>query len=196
MAYSMSLLLILALIFEGLSLSFYQYYPSKEEEKALLKSELRRPISWFKNSTTQLQVLTLLKELSFKHPIFIQNDYNIGLLKEVSKYGLFFKADKNYYSKNEAQNIVSTSIEEFENRIELIKPKDKVLLITNEETFPDFLTKLRLEIHQEIYIYQPFTGKVFETYEVNQRKVVKTLGMIDEDNGNIIFKWQENIPKR
>ena len=78
----------------------------------------------------------------------------------------------------------------------MIKPNDKVLFITKEETFPDFLTKLRLEIHQEIYIYQPFTGKVFETYEVNQRKVINTLGLLDEDNGNIIFKWQENIPKR
>ena len=158
-----------------------------------MKSELVKPIFWFKNSTTQLQLLTLFEELSFKHPIFIQNVYNIGLLKEVSKYGLFFKANKDYHSKNEAQNIISTSIEEFESSIVLMKQKDKVLFITNEETI---LKKLRLKIHQEIYIYQPFTGKVFETYEVNQRKVIKTLGKLDAGNGNVIFKWQENIPKR
>ena len=87
----MSLLLTIALFLEGISLSSCQYYPSKEKQRALLKLQLENPIFWFKDITAQLQVLTLLEELRFKHPIFIQNDYKIGLLKEVSKNGLFFK---------------------------------------------------------------------------------------------------------
>ena len=63
------------------------------------------------------------------------------------------------------------------------------LIILDNITIKEMKETLEIQINQEIYFLNENTNEVFELYEINNVKVFRTIGVIEE---NLQFMWKEN----
>ena len=82
-----------------------------------------------------------------------------------------------------------------------LKSKDKLpqlekvgkgLIIVEDLMVSDLTDMFRFEIHQEIYFYEAMTCTLYEKYEINNVKIERVLGKVN----NFKFIWNTNVQER
>ena len=76
--------------------------------------------------------------------------------------------------------------------------KKKTLLILQDHKFEDVHHLFdRIKINQEVYFYEFSSGKVFETYTINNIKIQRQLGdFLPKEDGKFAFIWSSDVSHR
>ena len=79
-----------------------------------------------------------------------------------------------------------------------IENKKKTLLLLQDHKFEDVQRLFDgIKINQEVYFYEVSSGKVFETYTINNIKIKRQLGVVkSKGDGSFAFIWSSGVNHR
>lgn len=128
-------------------------------------------------------ITSTLISLDFKSPFSIQAEKNlqVNLSKMLFEHG-------DYIRKKEVNQLCGTELNE-ESLIIIQDRRYMTLIVVEGHLFADIMDKFDCKINQEVYVMKVGTNDVFETYTINNHKILKIIGKIDTIKG---MEWIEN----
>ena len=130
-------------------------------------------------------VSIVIKGLEMKPPLKIDNGYRkeklIYIAKDIYKNQELVKFTK----------LDSICNVELDARFEMVikDQKSLILLIVQTDEFSQIKLELKCKINEEVYLLDKDANKIFETYVINNNRVFREIGEVNE---NQEFKWTES----
>ena len=146
--------------------------------------------------------LSLIKEeFQIKHIIIIKNESfeDTKMMKQAFEYSQFikiFRDSKQIPKTNDESPHILVYIYpkyNFEKELKylLIKKQILVMLILNDEQFPQIYNHLKLEISNQVFILKESSNQMYETYIINNQHIKRKLGHINLNTTKFI--WNRNV---
>ena len=120
-----------------------------------------------------------------RNPCIIGNDkfQQTQLIKSQFNNNYYVSCEKNF--ENAIINI-NTNSYEFTWLQKLIFGMKSALIIIHGNAFEDLLKVVKVKINQRIYFMKVITGDFFETYTINQVRILNKLGMFYKNSSFIL----------
>lgn len=134
-------------------------------------------------------MLSAVKDLAFQSPLSIhcERHEKINMVKALFK-------DNKYFIENKIMKICEMEVD---NQFQLILQDNKnysLVIIENSE-FDHVLRSMKCKVNEVVYFIKDGGSEVFETYIVNEYKVVQKVGEVDQ-NHQIKWLLNQNILER
>ena len=116
----------------------------------------------------------------------------VKLIKEASHHDLLTKVEESQAKINYESLIIWNETFSNDNFNMASRKMEKGLMIFKDHSsLKAAIKNLKFNIGQEVYLYEATSKEVHEMYEVNDYKIVQTLGHFNESSGNM--EWKNNI---
>ena len=142
-------------------------------------------------------LLAIMKYIRMNDPLFIEHGHKLSvnthhyvkLMKEFSKSGQYLNFVQN--GTLPAGQCFIWNIDQLDSNLAFpIHGKSIVLTnMTNEKE----LSKLSMEMNQEVYIFDWKSMKLFETYSVNEVKITNVLGQFNQNEASNVWIFYRSI---
>ena len=143
---------------------------------------------------------TLTDTLMFRHPCLIDSQKTklIQRIKQLNQLEMLMTMKRNDLCLI-SEAIIFVTIENLNASARLaIENKKKTLLLLQDHKFEDVQRLFDgIKINQEVYFYEVSSGKVFETYTINNIKIKRQLGVVkSKGDGSFAFIWSSGVNHR
>ena len=148
---------------------------------------------WFIEDISCLEkdfLLGSIQEFRFNHPIRIKSSINLNVkvTKKIHQKGLYTKL---------AQENKEICGVEVNNQFKVIikDRRSSTLVVLKDSEFDKILKGMECKINDEVYFINEASYEVFETYTINNHRIIQKVGNINQ-NGKMEWKLDQEIIKR
>ena len=136
-------------------------------------------------------VVNLLGNFNFKSPMTVLSNekiMQIKLIKKLFQNGNYLKFDD--FTVDICQADLNNLM-----HLAIMEDNQRTLIFPMKPSLDQSIDLLKCSINEEVYLFKDETREIFETYVINDHKIVRTLGKLNEDYK---MEWYEdfNLVKR
>ena len=131
-------------------------------------------------------VVNLLSNFNFKSPMTILSNekiMQIKLIKNLFQNGNFLKFDD--FTEDFCQADLNDLM-----HLAIMENNQRTLIFPMKPSLDQSMDLMKCSINEEVYLFNDQTKEIFETYVINDHKIVRTLGKLNEDYK---MEWYEDF---